>query len=74
MMKKDSADAFFDGNAGDFLLRTLENYENPPRVFLVGHSAGATFVCNLLRNATSGAFDVALLAPAVSYKYFNETV
>tara|TARA_R110001583_G_scaffold119228_1_gene270590 strand:- start:2797 stop:4245 length:1449 start_codon:yes stop_codon:yes gene_type:complete len=74
MMKKDSADAFFDGNAGDFLLRTLENYENPPRVLLVGHSAGAIFVCNLLRNSTSGAFDVALLAPAVSYKYFNETV
>jgi hypothetical protein len=73
MMKNDSSDAFLDGNAGDYLLRVLESYENPPRVFLVGHSAGAIFVCNLLRNATSGSFDVAFLAPAVSYTYFKDT-
>lgn len=74
MIKKDSADAFFDGNAGDYLLRALESCENPPRVVLVGHSAGAIFACNLLRNATSGAFDVAFLAPAVSYSFFKDTI
>ncbi|GFD95561.1 hypothetical protein KUL156_10780 [Alteromonas sp. KUL156] len=75
MMKKDSADAFEgEQRAGQFLLDALQASPVKPRVVLIGHSAGSIFVSNLLRNAEGGSFDVVFLAPAVTYRYFYDTI
>lgn len=76
MMKQDSEDSFQVGDecAGTLLLKVIESSPTRPRVLLIGHSAGAVFISNLLRNATTGPFEIALLAPAVTYTHFNHTM
>lgn len=82
-MKKDTADAFqpntlvFGGSA--LLSELAERTANPPRVLLVGHSAGAEYVCNTLKHADdylpgSFRFDVVLMAPACRTSFFAETL
>lgn len=82
-MKKDTADAFqpnrmvFGGSA--FLSELAERMANPPRVLLVGHSAGAEYMCNTLKHAgdflpSSFQFDVVLMAPACRTSVFADTV
>jgi hypothetical protein len=80
-MKKDTADAFqpnpavFGGTALLTELAALTSAGTPPRVTLVGHSAGAEYVCNLLKHAgdflpASFNFDVLLMAPACRTETF----
>ena len=86
-VKKDTADAFgddpsqFGGTAFLQHLRELAKTgtNNPPRVTLVGHSAGATFVANFLLAADrillpNFVFDVVLLAPAVECELFAAAI
>lgn len=82
-MKKDTADAFADGQAygGSALLselkQQLEGVEKPPRITLVGHSTGAIYICNLLKAAARDLpnlrFDVIFEAPAVTHALLAET-
>ena len=84
-MKLDTADAFqsntmvFGGSA--FLSELAERSlrVGPPRVLLVGHSAGAEYVCNLLKHAddffpSDFKFDVVLMAPACRTSVFADTL
>ena len=75
-MKTDSRQAFNKGNqyAGDFFLKCLEQSNPRPRVVIVAHSAGAVFTCHLLTAASTGPFDLAFLAPAVTSHLFDKTV
>lgn len=85
LMKQDTADAFGGDpqiHGGTAFLQNLASYVEHgarPRITLVGHSTGALYICNLLRNADAilppnVAFDVVFLAPAVSFKFFAETI
>ncbi|WP_315861210.1 S8 family serine peptidase [Anatilimnocola floriformis] len=87
-MKRDTLDAFGDDDrlyGGTAFLRRLvkrfENVANPPRVTLVGHSAGAIYLCNFLIHAhrefkqlPDVKFDVVMLAPAVDFDLFNQAI
>jgi hypothetical protein len=82
-MKKDTKDAFGDGDdlfGGSALLNELERTWTQglrPRVVLIGHSAGAIFVCEMLKAAAKRKlpadlkFDVILLAPACTFSVFD---
>jgi len=82
LMKQDTADAFHEGSAtfgGSALLEELAALTPRPRVTLIGHSAGAEYVMNLLANAgrflaPDFTFDVILLAPACRTKLFADTL
>ncbi len=85
-MKKDTADAFggdplqHGGTAFlDQLQKLVPSGATPPRVTLVGHSAGANFVSNFLLAAhrvlpPEFVFDVVLLAPAVDCELFSAVI
>ncbi len=85
-MKKDTADAFGGdplqqgGSAFlDQLQKLVPSGTTPPRVTLVGHSAGATFVSQFLLAAhrvlpKEFLFDVVLLAPAVDCELFSAAI
>jgi hypothetical protein len=84
-MKKDTADAFqpnpdiFGGTAFLSELASLSASGTPPRVTLVAHSAGAEYVCNVLKHAgnhlpASFAFDVVLMAPACRTELFADVL
>lgn len=84
MMKKDTADAFKDGpqyGGTAFLAelqRQLPGIESPPKITLVGHSAGAIYVCNFLKAASRWLpdfqWDVIFEAPAVTHTMLAETI
>ncbi|MGB3469357.1 MAG: alpha/beta hydrolase [Erythrobacter sp.] len=76
LMKADTAD-HFKGRFGTQLLDLLERTQQR-KVVVVGHSAGAIFVCHMLidwanRN-TGRTMDVVMLAPAVRNRLFAETL
>lgn len=83
-MKKDTADAFEDGQeyGGSAFLseleQQLEGVEKPPRITLVGHSTGAIYICNLLKAAARHLpnlhFDVIFEAPAVTHALLAATL
>ena|SRR6218665_418810 len=84
-MKKDTADAFEDGDmyGGRALIKQIAaNYdpENSRRIVLIGHSTGAVYICNLLKYADQYGldpdikFDVVFLAPACTFKLFSDTI
>lgn len=65
-----------------FLLDLKKSWEGGyhPRITLVGHSAGAIYICNVLQYANvyklpkEITFDIVLLAPACTFKLFNQTI
>lgn len=84
-MKKDTADAFqenggvFGGTAFLAKLADLVAAGHSPRVTLIGHSAGAEYVCNVLQHAAdflprSFTFDVVLMAPACCTERFAKVL
>jgi len=84
-MKTDTADAFGGDVAvhgGDAFLAALNQQLEPaapPRIVLVGHSAGAVFVSEFLAHADEVlppevVFDVVLQAPAATFAKFSETL
>jgi alpha/beta hydrolase family protein DUF900 len=84
-IKKDTRDAFqSDDNlyGGSALLAELEKIQHQngwPRIVLIGHSAGAIFVCEMLKAAAKRAalsdlkFEVVLLAPACTFRLIDDT-
>ena len=80
LMKDDTAD-HFKGRLGSRLLDLIEN-SGERKIVLIGHSAGAIMVCNLLRawqqehggGASGRKADVVFLAPAVRDRYFADTL
>ncbi len=86
LMKNDTADTFKKGDtyAGTAFLKGLQQLSDdnslPKRIVLVGHSTGAIFICNLLKYADEQGlhsditFDLALLAPACTFKFFDEII
>ncbi|TYL71654.1 hypothetical protein [Bradyrhizobium cytisi] len=81
-MKQDTKDAFQDGDerfGGTALLYELEQiwaHGLRPRIVLVGHSAGAIFVCEMLKAAAKRLpadikFEIILLAPACTFTLFD---
>ncbi|GAC1576133.1 MAG: hypothetical protein NVS4B1_02470 [Ktedonobacteraceae bacterium] len=83
-IKKEAASTFGASPTctGTAFLRGLKSYcDNNPNahITLVGHSAGAIYICEFLQHAhailpKSVTFDVILLAPANSYKLFSDTL
>lgn len=87
-MKKDCKDPFQDGPddfAGTALLQRLEDgIKNRAlqieRIVVVGHSAGSHFISNWIAETAKYPtlqnlkVDAVFLAPAVTYRYFKETV
>lgn len=77
-MKNDAVEAFGDDGkdrAGNWLLRCLNEANPRPRVLLVGHSAGSVFASRLLQQPeANGTFDLAFLAPAITYSLFAKTL
>jgi len=83
-MKQDTADAFHDGKVygGTAFLyelkSQLQNVSTIPKIALIGHSAGAIFVCNFLKAAYHWLpqlqFDVIFEAPAVSHKILADAI
>lgn len=80
-MKDDTAAAFGTGPnfGGSLFLAKLRDYwaANPNlKVTLVGHSAGAVYVCNFLTASEplmpDRNYDVAFLAPACDFEIFHE--
>lgn len=82
-MKKDTADAFnpdpqrFGGSA--ILAALAASAGAPPRVTLVGHSAGTVAIAHFLQHAhatlpAAWTFDVVLLAPAVTCSAWSTLV
>jgi hypothetical protein len=82
-MKKDIAAAFGEdagASGGTAILRELSarsGSATPP--VLVGHSAGAIYICNFLSHADAALppglqFDVAMLAPACDFGLMDETL
>ncbi len=84
-MKKTASDAFGDDGGrygGMAFLQDLRDYwasGNHPHITLIGHSAGAIYICYFLRKAlellpNDVRFDIVLLAPACTFKFFSETL
>ena len=80
-MKKDTANAFGPDPAtygGAALLDEIARLPPDRNPVLVGHSAGAIYICNLLRNSASlpaeRRFDIVLLAPACDFELLAETL
>ncbi len=74
-MKKDTADSFGPDpqvHGGSAFLDALKNHAdpaNPPRVILIGHSTGAVYISEFIKNAdkllpADFTFEVLFLAPA----------
>jgi hypothetical protein len=84
-MKKDTADSFSgaaDTYGGSAILEEIGKLYaagSKPRIVLVGHSTGAVYICYLLQAAqkvlpADVKFDVVFLAPACTFKLFDETL
>jgi hypothetical protein len=83
-MKQNTLSAFAgpaETHGGSALLEEIAKLERPrPRILLVGHSAGAIYVCHLLqavqeRNLPADlTFEVVLLAAACSFDLLAETL
>ena len=83
-MKEDTAQAFgddpaiFGGTAFLEGLKAMGPERRPVRIILVGHSAGAVYICHFLRHAAEVMpdvkFDVVLLAPACTFQLMNESI
>jgi pimeloyl-ACP methyl ester carboxylesterase len=84
-MKRDTADAFGgdpDAHGGDAFLAALNDRidpADPPRIVLVGHSAGAIFVSRFIARADdllppAVVFDVVLEAPAATFAVAAKTI
>lgn len=84
-MKKDTADSFAgaaDTYGGSALLEEIGKLYasgSKPRIVLVGHSTGAVYICYLLQAAqkvlpADVKFEVVFLAPACTFKLFDETL
>jgi hypothetical protein len=84
-MKKDTADSYSgaaDTYGGSALLEEIGKLHaagSKPRIVLVGHSTGAVYICYLLQAAqkvlpSDVKFDVVFLAPACTFKLFDETL
>lgn len=77
LMKSDAKQAFEEGEqySGSWLLTCLENAPVKPRVMLVGHSAGSIFICEMLKQKLANiTFEIAFLAPAITYREFYQTL
>jgi hypothetical protein len=84
-MKKDTADSFegpTDTHGGTALLQEVgQHWEagHKPRIVLVGHSAGAVYICYLLQKAAKMLpvdirFQVVFLAPACSFQLLDQAL
>ena len=85
-IKKDTADAFqpnpaiFGGTAFLEETKTMWQSGHKPRITLIGHSTGAVYICNLLKQAQQQRlpadvkFDVIFLAPACTCSLFAEAL
>lgn len=84
-MKQDTADSFggdVHAHGGSAFLDALNNtidFDNPPRIVLVGHSTGAVYISHFLAAADAALpgsvkFDVVLLAPASTFRLTEKTV
>ena len=84
-MKQDTADAFVgpgDTHGGTALLEEIAALlaaGHKPRLILVGHSAGAIYICHLLLAARQKLpadvrFEVVLLAPACTFALLDRTL
>lgn len=84
-IKEETTNAFGDDPntyGGTAFLQKLRAYYDSgqrPHITLVGHSAGAIYVCQLLKHADlwlpkEVTFDVVLLAPACHFQLFSETL
>ncbi len=89
LMKVDICEAFNaegERRAGVHFLKRLRNYvasppagQTPLKVSLIGHSAGALYICELLRACAAMDFDfqfetVIFWAPGVNFPTFNDTI
>lgn len=84
-MKKDTADSFgpdpmvHGGTAFIDALKTLADHSNPPRIVLIGHSTGAVYISEFIKQAdkilpASFKFEVIYLAPASTFRLTGETI
>jgi hypothetical protein len=84
-MKGDTGEAFgagADAFGGTALLEALQSAHArgySPRIVLVGHSAGAIFICELVKAAAARlpreiVFDVVLLTPACGFRPLREAL
>lgn len=85
-MKQETLDAFRPDPTqygGTAFLQGLKSYwerGQRPRITLVGHSAGAIYICRFLQYANwyqlpnEIKFDLVFLAPACTFKLFSETL
>ncbi|MCB0402151.1 MAG: hypothetical protein KDD41_08710, partial [Flavobacteriales bacterium] len=82
-MKKDTADAFGndkDVYAGTALINHLKTWPANRRIVLVGHSTGAVYICNLLKQCDlqqlnpNIKFDVVFLAGACNFDLMADVV
>lgn len=80
-MKEDTTNSFKDNGGGTLFLKEIEKgWQNgdKPRIILVGHSAGAVFICNLLEAVEKQKlpddlkFDIIFIAPACTFKCFAD--
>jgi hypothetical protein len=78
-MKEYAAEAFLTSTtnaAGLALIEEIKKIPQTQRLMLVGHSAGAIFISQILKNYDGGAkrFEIAFLAPASTIALFVEAV
>ncbi len=83
-IKRETVDAFSGPDrGGSVFLQNLRDYyqdsSHHPQITLVGHSAGAVYICELLQKAKGVLppevkFNVVFLAPACTYKLFADTL
>ncbi|GAC1345636.1 MAG: hypothetical protein NVSMB27_08070 [Ktedonobacteraceae bacterium] len=81
-IKQEAIDAFNQPDRGGAVfLQSLKAYyqnDHRPRITLVGHSAGAVYICELLQHAEAlppeVQFDIVFLAPACTYQLFADTL
>ena len=79
-IKQEAIDAFNPPDRGGAVfLQSLNAYsqnDHHPRITLVGHSAGAVYICELMQHAEAlppgVKFDIVFLAPACTYKLFAD--
>lgn len=79
MIKQEAADTFGDGERGGRVfvdaLAAATAKHGPPRITVVGHSAGSIYACHLVVELAKKGLhvdDLVLLAAAVQYEVFGE--
>lgn len=77
-MKNDAAAAFNGGDewAGTAILDEIARVPKEQRIMLLGHSAGAIFISEMMKKAGAGPrpFEIVFIAPAVRTKVFVDGV